>query len=299
MLAVIDIGTNSTKLLVGTTGARGIQTVMFRRGLTRIGAGIERTGRMSRERIGVTADVVARFADLARARDCRHIAAFGTFAFRRAANGRRAAAAISRAAGIPVRILSGREEARLAYVSARAGIDRPRPGAVIVDVGGGSTEFIVVRGGQLVTARSLRLGALHLTERYLHSDPIDATEMSALMREVRATVDRALARVDLAPAGFDFVLSGGTATTGTRMLGPGHDSLSYAQSRRLLELCISRTLAARRRLRGLPADRADIMPAGLVILNAFFRATGKRVARVNAGGVREGYLLDWLDRQAP
>jgi exopolyphosphatase/guanosine-5'-triphosphate,3'-diphosphate pyrophosphatase len=148
-----------------------------------------------------------------------------------------------------------------------------------------------------VRARSLPLGALRLTERHLHSDPIAPAERRALERQIDAAVARVLAPFRRVPASqIDLVASGGSVTTALAMLAPRARRATTARISRsdivaLANTCFAKTLSQRKRLPGLPADRADIIPAGLAVVNAFLSQSGKRVLSVNDGGLREGVLI--------
>jgi exopolyphosphatase/guanosine-5'-triphosphate,3'-diphosphate pyrophosphatase len=298
-VAVIDIGTNSTKLLVGRAHAGSIQTVHFARETTRLGAGLDKTGRISDAATVRTIRVVCRFAAIARRLHASEVTAVGTQALRAAANGRQVAARIARAAGVPVRVLEGREEAIFSFYSARSRLARPRPYLVVIDVGGGSTELVVAERDRVRLARSLPLGALRLTERHLHSDPIAPHEYGALAREIDAVIARVAARFDgLAPRAVDLVACGGSATTALDMVRGGRprshrrmQALTRAQVRRLEQTCRRASLAQRRRLPGLPPDRADIIPAGIAVLIAFMTRARKRSVWISDGGIREGVIL--------
>lgn len=295
-IGVIDIGTNSTKLLVGEGYDGGIRTIAFDRRASRIGEKLSGSGRISTTAASRTARDVAALAKTAREHGSGTIVAVGTYALRTAANGEAVAKRIARDAGVPVRILTGEEEASLSYVSALLHIPNPKPNTFVLDLGGGSVEFIAARRGRVVEAKSLPLGALRLTERHLHSDPPSAAERRALEREVNAAIERLTARFRrVQPGSADFVACGGTATTAVTMLGRraygAQATVRVSELQELTERCFALTVAQRKRMPGLPADRADIIPAGLVVVLAFARAVRKRSIVVSDGGVREGVLL--------
>jgi exopolyphosphatase/guanosine-5'-triphosphate,3'-diphosphate pyrophosphatase len=164
---------------------------------------------------------------------------------------------------------------------------------MVVDVGGGSTECTLARSRAIVSARSYAMGALHLTETFLHSDPVTDAEYAAMTGRVRAVVSRAMSSLPvLDPSQLALVVSGGSATTASAMArGRRGGRLRLGELREMEAACLRLAVAGRRRLRGLPADRADIILAGLAIVRTFMEATGKRVVRVNNGGVREGALI--------
>ncbi len=298
-VAVIDIGTNSTKLLVGRARARRVETVYFARETTRLGTGLDKTGQISDAATTRTIRVVRRFAAIARRLHASEITAVGTNAFRDAANGRAVAARIARATGVPVRVLSGREEAIFSFYSARSRLARPRAYLVTIDVGGGSTELVVAERDRVRLARSLPLGALRLTERHLHADPIAPEEYGALTREVDAVMVRVGARLAvLPPRAVDLVACGGSATTALDMVRGRQrtsrrsmQALTRAQVRRLEQTCLRASIDQRRRMPGLPPDRADIIPAGIAVLVAFMVRARKRSVWISDGGIREGVIL--------
>lgn len=296
-IGIIDIGTNSTKLSVGVVRDNGVATTFFARRASRLGERLTHTGRISEAAAARTARDVKALSLLARAHGASVIIGVGTYAFRQAANGDAVARRIARQSGVPVRVLTGREEAMLAHLSVLSRLDRPKPYTFVIDVGGGSVEFVAAHRGRIVSARSLPLGALRLTERHVHSDPIAPRERRALERQIDTAVARVLAPFRrIPPSQIDLVASGGSVTTALAMLAPRARRAPNARVSRgdlmaLADLCFARTLAQRKRLPGLPADRADIIPAGLAVVNALLSQSGKRILTVNDGGLREGVLI--------
>lgn len=297
LIGVIDIGTNSLKLTVGCAIGPRVEVVHFARATTRLGEGLERTGRISPQAAARTGRAVQSMVRAAVAHGAREVIAVGTQALRGAKNGRRVARAIGERAGIPVRVLDGSEEATLAYLSACARIAHPKPVTFLIDIGGGSTEFVAARGGAVRFARSVPLGALRLTEKYLHADPIAEDEHAAMRREIDRVVSGLLARfARVAPASVDFVASGGSVTTAVAMIhgraaARGDARVTLAELRRIEARCLRASLSARRRLPGLPADRADIIPAGLAVAISFLAHARKRSLQASGGGLREGVIL--------
>jgi exopolyphosphatase/guanosine-5'-triphosphate,3'-diphosphate pyrophosphatase len=298
-IGVIDIGTNSTKLTVGSVLNDRVVTHFFARRASRLGERLAHTGRIGKAAAERTTRDVHVLATSARAHGAEVVVAVGTYSFRAARNGPAAAKRMARRAGVPIRVLTGKEEATLSYISALTRLHRPKPYTFLIDVGGGSIEFVAARHGRIVLARSLPLGALRLTDRFVHSDPISADERRAMER----AIDTPIARVTtpfrrVSASQIDLVVSGGSATTALTMLAPRRRwsradtvRVSKRQMETLADRCFALTLAQRKRLPGLPADRADIIPAGLLVLLSFLRATGKRTLLVSDGGVREGVIV--------
>jgi len=309
-IAVIDIGTNSVKLLIsGAPSPAGPRPdTKFMRETTRVGEAVTTTGEINAAALLRTINAIERFRQIVRQYDCAYVVAFATHAFRAARNGGEAAARIADETSIDVRILSGEDEAHFAYLSARTRVARHKRHMYLIDVGGGSVEFVHGEGDVVVTARTLPLGALHLTERFLPSDPIEVDEFAALRAYVKNSVsllfeggDLAGPRARLSPARTDLVASGGSVTTIKKMSDQSwvHSSVTtpkirIGDVRRLEAQCLALPLDKRKRLPGIEPDRADIIPAGLALVLAFMKAAGKRVLTLNPGGVRDGVLIHFV-----
>jgi exopolyphosphatase/guanosine-5'-triphosphate,3'-diphosphate pyrophosphatase len=302
-VALIEIGTNSTKLLVAEVGLkRDFETVHFDRDTTRIGSGLSRGTRIGRDGVDRTLDVIARFQKAARELGCEQFFAFSTYALRKASNAASVVTRLEKQLGCPVKILTGREEARFAYLSARRALASKKPNTVLLDFGGGSTEIVVARHGRIAHARSLALGAVSLTERFIRSDPIERSEFSRLEVFVDAMVRKAVGAsglMMLEPASYELVASGGSISTAGMMIavagrhGGGGRLTRSLQLKDLVALrdrCLSLTLRERKQIPGLDPKRADIIPAGLATVLSFMRYARKRVLYPNPGGVREGVL---------
>jgi exopolyphosphatase/guanosine-5'-triphosphate,3'-diphosphate pyrophosphatase len=298
-IGVIDVGTNSVKLVVGRATRAGVETLHFARATTRLGEGLSRGRRITPAAAARTAAAVRAMEKEARKHGAAEVIAVGTWALRTAANGRAVAKAIGAGAGLPVRVLTGREEATLAYAAACARLPHPKPRTFLLDIGGGSAEFVAARAGVVHLARSVPLGALRLTETHLGADPVTAAQHAALRRAIDRAVSRLLARVGpFDPRAVDFVASGGAVTTAldmTRGRVGAHrrpdGRVTLAQLRRLESLCLGMTIAQRRSIPGLPADRADIILAGLSVAISFLEHARKRALVINGGGLREGIIL--------
>ncbi len=312
-IAVIEIGTNSTKFFIARVERDGdFKSVYFAKLTTRIGHGTGKNRRIDRENVERTLRALTRFKKTAERRLCDRLFAFSTFALRRASNASSVVRRLERALGCRVKILTGRQEARFAYLSAHRRLGLEKPNTVLIDIGGGSTELVFARWGRIVHARSLPLGALHLTERFIRTDPIEAVDFAALQRHVDQVTGNAFAATGigrLEASRTDLVASGGSVATASLMLFAsrpresrgGADPrgtanmdtglrLGSADVAMLLERCVTMPLRERKRIAGLEPSRADIIPAGLAIVLSCMRHAGKRVLYPNPGGVREGVL---------
>ena len=282
--ACIDIGSNTTRLLVAECQNGQLHEVHQDRAFTRIGRGIASDGTIDRAKIAEVVAVVCR--QLARARDLGSSEVLGvaTAAIRRAANGPELASAIEAACGLTVQILSSEEEARLAFMGAAATLDhRPDGSLGVVDVGGGSSEIVVgTAPGTIGWWFSLALGSGDLADEYLHSDPPLVEELEA----ARARVTAGLGGVE-APLPLEAVAVGGSAASMSRLVGGLLDAASFERSFKLLVTNRAGEIAERF---ALDRERVRLLPAGLLILEAVSALFGTAL-EIGCGGLREGVLL--------
>jgi exopolyphosphatase/guanosine-5'-triphosphate,3'-diphosphate pyrophosphatase len=285
-LAAIDVGTNSVKLLVGRVRAGRVIPLLHRARITRLGEGLGRSDWISPEAADRTLAALAEFRRLAEERGAREVAAAGTRALRAASNRAAFLARCRAEAGVEIRVLSGREEARLAFRGA-AGAARGRGAVAAIDVGGGSTEVMLGEPPDRLRASwSLPLGAVTLTERFLAHDPPTAAELARLRAEAR----RRLARVPAGRAGGEVLGIGGTASVVLRLVGRGGRA-TRGQVEALAER-LSRLTAAERERLGVEPGRADIVAAGAWVLAEAMGRLGAPTLRAAGGGLRHGMLLE-------
>ena len=316
--AAIDVGSNSVLLLVAERGPDGFVTVDERAELTRLGDGLQRSGRLSD--LALERTVVA-LRGMVRAALDEHgavaVAAVGTEALRSAVNGQDLVRRVARETGVTIQVLGGEEEARLSYVAVRSGLRLGDAAVAIFDVGGGSTELVLGARGGMELRRSLGLGGLTLTERFLRSDPVASEELERL----RAHLEVALRQVDPGGPARRLVGSGGPARRlvgsggpARRLVGMGgavttlaavemaldpydpdrvHGSvLSLEQVTRLAAVFAARTVAGRRELTGLHPKRADTILCGAEIVAAVMRRMGAEALTVSDRGLRHGVMED-------
>ncbi|MCA2981035.1 MAG: Ppx/GppA family phosphatase [Myxococcaceae bacterium] len=301
--AAIDVGTNSALLLVAERDAEGRwQAVAERAEITRLGKGVDATRRLSPEAVELTLEVLTRFAIEARALGARAIAVTATSAARDAENGPEFLAAVQARAGLTVEILSGDDEARLAFASASSDFGGKRP-LVVLDIGGGSTEFIFgTEDGRIAYRRSFDIGSVRMTERFLAGDPPAPAELSALEAFVRQT----FSAVPRPPEGAQLVGVAGTVTTVcavARTIEPWDATLVHGAelARSEVEATEARLahlpVALRRTLPGLQPRRADVIVAGALILRVALDVLGAPTVVVSDRGLRWGLLADRFGAQ--
>ena len=282
--ACIDIGSNTTRLLVAECEADQLHEVHQDRAFTQIGRGIAGDGTIDASKIAEVVDVVAAQLEHARELGSREVLGVATAAIRRAANGAELVSAIESACGLRVRILSGEEEARLAFVGAAGTLGHRPAGALgVVDVGGGSSEIVVgTAPHEIGWWFSFAIGSGDLADQYLRSDPPMAAELAA----ARACIASALDGVEVPPT-LEAVAVGGSATSLRRLAGSLLDVAAFERSFGLL--AAERAVEVARRF-ALDLERVRLLPAGLLILEAVSNLFGTAL-QVGRGGIREGVLL--------
>jgi len=294
VFAAIDIGTNTVLLVVAERGADGRFTPLVERAeITRLGKGVDASGLLQAENITRTADVVGRFATEARKLGAKQIACVATSAARDAKNGSEFFNAIAQHAQLEPEIISGDDEAQFAYLAAER--DFGSGAKVVIDIGGGSTEFVFGTNGRVAFRRSFDLGSVRLTERHVKHDPPTNSERDAVQSEL----DRAFAALPAREPNAEVVGVAGTATnvfTVERGVHPYDASRAHGQllSRGEVESCAERLWSLRvddrKKLPGMVAERADVLATGAMILARALAALDAAAVRISDRGVRWGLL---------
>jgi exopolyphosphatase / guanosine-5'-triphosphate,3'-diphosphate pyrophosphatase len=298
-VAVVDIGTNSTRLLVADVDGDGLRELRRESIVTRLGEGVDATGRLGeapQQRVFAALDEYAAAVNGADVRT-----AVMTSAVRDAANGAAFAAVVRERYGLDGSTLSGDEEARLTFLGATAARDPEDPTALLViDIGGGSTELVVGAGGEVEFHTSTQTGVVRHTERHIRSDPPAPAEMDALAAEVRGVIEAAVP-TDVRERAGAAVAVAGTATSCAAIdleLHPydpakveGHP-LPRGRLEQMLARLAAMTLAERRRVTGLHPDRAPTIVAGVIILLQVLSAFGLDRVEVSERDILWGVALD-------
>ncbi len=298
-LAAIDVGTNTVLLLVAERRGGVLAPVLERAEITRLGRGVDASGRLDPDAIRETVRVLADFAASARSLGAARIACVATSAARDASNGAEFFEAARRAAGLVPEVIPGEEEARLVWASAWHDFGARGGPLTVLDVGGGSTE-VSFGDGPLPRGRtSLQIGAVRLTERHVRSDPPTAAE-TARLREAARDALGALRRSALPPGGR-LVGVAGTVTTLSAVAQalPVYDAERVhgaALARDEVEALVARlarlTVAARAALPGMEPKRADVILAGGIVVAEAMAILGFDRLTVSDRGVRWGLLHD-------
>ncbi len=306
-VAVIDIGTNSTRLLIADTSPEGDVTEIVRRStVTRLGEGVDEGGALSEEACTRVLTVLDSYCTEINT----HIEgpypnlAVLTSAARDASNGEAFAARIRAMYDLNAHVLTGEEEARLTFLGAMSGrplADEPTPAepTVVIDIGGGSTEFIVGRGRAAGFHASLPAGVVRMSERHIHSDPPAPTELQQLAADTRAIFLAGLPPAERAPVTKAIAVAG-TATSAAAIdqeldpYDPAHVhgySLLLATVEMLLARLADMTENERRHVVGLHPDRAPTIVAGMILLSEAMRAFELEQVQVSEHDILYGGAL--------
>jgi exopolyphosphatase / guanosine-5'-triphosphate,3'-diphosphate pyrophosphatase len=298
-VAVVDIGTNSTRLLVADVAGGRLEEVTRRSTVTRLGRGVDTSKQLSVEAIEDVCFVVANYISLYEDLGAERVSAIATSAVRDSANAQMFLAELRERFALDARILNGAEEAGLTYAGASA--DRP-PGerTLVIDIGGGSTELIVGDGPEVGFYASLQAGTVRHTERYLKSDPASPTQLEDLAADVRGRIGEALEGAALAQANDGIAVAG----TPTSLAAIEQDLEPYDPERvhgyrltldsiqHMLSELSAKPLEERLRVRGLQAGRAPTIVAGVVILIQAMRAFGLTEIEVSEHDILWGAALE-------
>jgi exopolyphosphatase/guanosine-5'-triphosphate,3'-diphosphate pyrophosphatase len=312
ILAGIDIGTNTLRLLVVETGPDTFKELCSERRITRLGQDLDRTGMLSRDARQRSISALLDFRDDIRRHDVLHTAAIGTSALRKASNTLEFVDDVKKRIGLDIRVITGEEEARLTFLGVsrmlrgvhRATSDDRFRSSLVIDIGGGSTEIIMTRPGTEPEVVSLALGAVYLTERFIEHDPPSRDELELLRRTIRAELsvhDKVLGQ----DTAGDLVGTAGTITT----LAAMEQKLTEYDPEKINRFILTRKaidgivtvlsrsmLKERKKMPGLESGREDIILAGTIVAQEIMERYGHTMMIVSDWGLREGIIIDLYDK---
>lgn len=298
-VAAVDCGTNSTRLLVVDATLRPLARLMR---ITRLGQDVDRTGRLAKDAIRRTVEVLVEFRQVMDTLGVRTLRATATSAARDAANAAEFSAEVHAVLGVEPEVLSGDEEGRLTFRGATSGLDPDDGPYLVIDVGGGSTE-LVSRGADDVFGVSMDIGCVRATERFLVSDPPRADEIATLRGFVRGLV---AAAIEARPALGRARRLVGVAGTVAALTSLDQGLVEYDRSRihharlrrdtteRLLEELASEPVEQRRRRPGLEPDRADVIVGGAAVLAEAMATLGFDELLASESDILDGIAAELL-----
>ena len=301
-VAVVDIGTNSTRLLIAAVEDGRVTSELVRESrVTRLGQGVDASGRLADEAMERVFAVLADYRRMIDEHEVTETVAVLTSAVRDAANGGEFTDAVRERYGLDARTIPGAEEAELTFLGATSERDHGADDGeiVVIDIGGGSTELVVGHGGEVAFFVSMQAGVVRQTERHVHHDPPQPGELDALAREVAATIAESVP-ADVRERVTGAVAVAGTATSAAAIdlrLEPydpakvhGH-TLTIEQLGSELDHLASIPNAERREVPGLHPDRAPTIVAGVVMLRQVLTAFGLDVVEVSEHDILRGAAL--------
>jgi exopolyphosphatase/guanosine-5'-triphosphate,3'-diphosphate pyrophosphatase len=291
LCAAIDIGSNTTRVLVAEPQEGQLRKVMEQRAYTRIGKASQHDGAIDAEKVAEVAEVVATQVRLAEELGAKAIRTVATAAIREAANRRDVVAQISRVAGVEVEVLSEHEEGRLAFIGATKTLGHPVEGEIgVVDVGGGSSEVVIGTVSEgLRSVQSFKVGSGLLADDFLSNDPPSAAELRAVREHIAEVFDGVkLEHPDQA------VAVGGSATSLRTLVGAVLEYETLERAIRVLTGAPTREVAKRFEL---DPRRVRILPTGVLLLEKLSELLGQPL-QIGKGGLREGVILELLNGAA-
>ena len=305
--AFIDVGTNTILCLIAEIRDTGrFRILNDLADITRLGQGVDRTGRIGPQGEQRSLDALERFRQQCKCLGVEEFIAVGTSALRDAKNSQEVRARFRDKLGFDIRVISGEEEAAYSFLAVQRGLPLVGSELLVIDIGGGSTEFIRGNNSGVSQAVSLNLGTVRLTERFLHSDPVRADEVKQMIAAIEREL-ASLSRCGIQPD--DSVVIVGTAATFTTLVAMAKKLERYSHSavhgsslsldvvrdhvRRLQE----KSLAERKRIAGLEPKRADVIFAGACLIERLMSVWQHDKVIVSDQGVRYGLLHEAANAQ--
>lgn len=285
--AVIDIGSNTTRLAVAERRGGGLRQLLGQRAYTRLSRGLEEDGSIPQAKIDALARTIDIQQRLAAVLGADEVHAMATAATRDATNRDDLVGQIESTCGLRIEVLEEQEEANLAFIGATHALPSEDDGTIaVIDVGGGSTEVAVGTIADGVKwSTSFRIGSALVSDRHVHSDPPSAADLDAAREEVSAMFDEFSF-----PQAQQAIAIGGSASSLRRMVGNVLEHETLERAIRLTTRHDAETVAEEF---GLEIERVQVLPAGVMILEEIGDRIG-RPLKIGKGGLREGKLLELL-----
>ncbi len=302
-LAAIDVGSNSLHMVIAQADLDGSVTALWRMkemvGLGRISFP---SRRLSTEAMDRAIATLRRFQDAAQRRQCEKILAVATSAVREAENGGDFLLRVRRELGMSLRVVSARDEARLIYLGVRHAVPLKSGASFILDIGGGSVEFIVADKTRPLMLESRKLGAARMTAKFIHSDPIDGGDLKSLLahydRELTPLCEEIVSHKPVEAIGTSGTLEN-LAAMCAALYGTRPDVIEREPVSKLLSKLLESRSNDRAEYKGLDDQRKDQIIAGALLVNELFRRLNLERVTICKSALREGILVDYLSRHLP
>ena len=306
-LAAIDIGSNSVRLLVAEALRGGNYRILDEeREPTRLGRSVSSQGRLDDESMDRTVAALRTFKEIASGYQVTSLRTIATCAVRESRNGPEFCRRVREQVGLEVEVISGEREARLAFASVQHAFDLTGKNVIVADIGGGSTELVFATGNLIESIFSTPLGAVRLTEQFGLGEGSEGGDfdqgVERLEEEIAATLKKRTTRPLFAP---HFLIGcGGTFTTLAELVMASKKEVdipvagykvSHAEVRHLLDRLLKMPLRSRRSMAGMTPDRADIILAGLSIIDALMKRFRVNTLVIHTRGVRDGLVREMID----
>jgi exopolyphosphatase/guanosine-5'-triphosphate,3'-diphosphate pyrophosphatase len=298
--AFIDVGTNTILCLIADIRETGRFRVLDDMAeIARLGQGVDQTGLIGAGGEQRAIEVLTRYRDRCNDLGVAEIAAVGTSALRDAKNSDQVRARIRDTLGIDIRVISGAEEAGYSFLAVQRGLSLLVHELLVIDIGGGSTEFILGNDTGVTRAVSIDIGSVRLTERYLHSDPVSTEEVAAMSLAAEAQLAGVADEIAAQTGSLTLVGIAGTFTTlaavEQKLVRYSHSQvhgsvLTLTEVKRQVAMLQERSIAERKQIIGLEPKRADVIFAGAYLIERIMDRFGARQVVVSDQGVRYGLL---------
>ncbi len=298
-VGAIDIGTNSTRVLVGVPEGGAVRTLARHMRITRLGQGVDGTGMLADDAVERTLDALRDWRDVLDMHGAREVRAVATSAARGAANCDDFFAQVQSTIGVLPELLSGEEEGRLSFLGATAGLDPSDGPTLVADIGGGSTE-LVLGTTEPEAVRSMDIGCVRITERYLAHDPPLPEELANALAAVEYELDDVLQEVPAMRSATRLIgLAGTVSAVAAVELGLAsydRDAIHHFRLTKVAVEDVFRTLATealvdRVHNPGLERDRADVIVGGCIVLVRLLRTLGFQELLVSESDILDGLVL--------
>jgi exopolyphosphatase/guanosine-5'-triphosphate,3'-diphosphate pyrophosphatase len=299
-VAAVDCGTNSLRLLVADVddNGGGMTDVARRMEIVRLGQGVDRTGRLAPEALARTTSVLRDYADIIAGSEARAVRMVATSATRDASNTADFTRQVKEILGVAPEVLTGREEAALSFTGATAELVGTHDGPfLVVDIGGGSTEFVLGEAGEPAThALSVDIGCVRMTERHLHGDPPSRAEVVAATADIDAALDAVADAVPVRQARTLIGLAGSVTTVAAIAMGlPGYDAarihhsrVSAAQVHGVARSLLAQARAERAAIPVMHPGRVDVIGGGALVLDRIMQRFGFGEVLVSEHDILDG-----------